>query len=288
MSLYISDRQINHDSQGEQSYVPILLESLEVRLKHRIFPPYYEFSKILLDSYEIHNRDGNELIYPIMPTGCVSLAFILGSLSYANILGAATAIRDLRVPPQTIAFCIRLHPGSFGCFSRVPASELTNQVIPLENHVHHTADLINDLRHGESFHERNVLFQRFLVSIRAENFKPMDIVRKCIELIHANQGMIKILQLALTLGCSERYLNRVFQARVGVSPKQYCELTQLQCSLKEIITTKPKSLLNIAISYGYFDQTHMNRSYRKFLDCTASDMRYLGRKDLSLSEISTL
>lgn len=24
---------------------------------------------------------------------------------------------------------------------------------------------------------------------------------------------------------------------------------------------------------GYFDQTHMNRSFRKFLDCTAGDMR---------------
>ena len=94
--------------------------------------------------------------------------------------------------------------------------------------------------------------------------------------------------MAQAAGCSERYLNRIFQERVGVSTKLFCELTQLQFSLHTIVTTKPKSLLSTAIACGYFDQTHMNRSYRKFLDCTASDIRYWDGGSVNLRRVDSI
>ena len=288
MSLYISSHQIGKGTSDDPLYVPILLESPEAKLKHRIFRPDYEFSKILLDSYEIQNRSDQEIPYPLIPSGCISLVFMLGwVVSYANILGASTLPAELRVPPQETAFCVRIRPGGFGCFSTLSASDLTNHIIPLENCLHHTAELLTELRRGESFHERNVILHRHLNTMGAGQFTPMALVSRCVDLIQRSQGIMKVLELAETVGCSERYLNRVFQNHVGISPKLYCELIQLQSSLKIIISTKPKSLLNTAVTFGYFDQTHMNRSYRKFLDCTASDMRYISQKDISLHDTAS-
>ena len=286
MSLYISNHQVGKDMQEERSYVPILLGSSAAKLKHRIYQPDYEFSKVVWDSFELVNTGKTPMSYLLVPSGCTSLIFTLGNvMSYGSICGAATEAVQLAIPAQTIAYCVRLRPNGFGCFSDVAASELCSRTVPIENYLRHTAELLTNLRRGESFHERNVFMQRYLGYINAGQYHPMAVVSRCAELIQQGQGLIRVSQLAETVGCSERYLNRAFQGHVGVSPKMYSELVQMQFFLKSIITTKPKSLLNTAVTFGYFDQTHMNRSYRKFLDCTASDMRYLGQLDVSQNDI---
>ena len=288
MSLYISSHQVDRDLSEEPPYIPILLESPETKLKHRVFRPDYEFSKILLDSYEIQNRNEQELQYPLIPNGCMTLNFLLGGvMSYANICGATTLQSELCIPPQTTAFCVRLRPDGFGSFSSSAVGDLTNRTLPMEYYLRHSAELLTELRRGESFHERNVILHRYLAGTGVGQYTPMALVSRCVDLIQRSQGIAKVLELSETIGCSERYLNRIFQNHMGISPKLYCELIQLQFSLKNIMATKPKSLLNTAVAFGYFDQTHMNRSYRKFLDCTASDMRYIGHQDISQKEIAS-
>ena len=65
-------------------------------------------------------------------------------------------------------------------------------------------------------------------------------------------------------------------------------MIQLQFSLQEILAARPKSLAKTAISYGYFDQPHMNRAYQKFLGRTASDMRFFDDVSCSVSSISVI
>ena len=64
----------------------------------------------------------------------------------------------------------------------------------------------------------------------------------------------------------------------------YCQIYQLNASLQSILETRPKSLLDTSITYGYVDQTHMNRVYRKFLFCTAYELKNYGLKDMSRIE----
>jgi transcriptional regulator GlxA family with amidase domain len=164
-------------------------------------------------------------------------------------------------------------------------SLLTDRAAPLMRYLHGTGQLLTCLRRSESFHERCVLITRMLSAREAGQYRPMALLRRCIDLIHDSRGLARVSELASTVGCSDRYLNRVFQERVGISPKLYSEMIKLQFSLYSILTTRPKSLLDTAVNYGYFDQTHMNRSYRKFLDCTASDIRYADSRTISADDI---
>ncbi len=289
MSLFISDRQYTRDTHEERTYAPVLYEHVAARLQHRVFRAEHELGHVLLDSFEIQNHAGEMLAYPLLPDGCCMLIFLLGRTEAQGLFrGVAAATESLQIPPHSAAFCVRLRPGGASSFVPTPVSDLSGRTTQLDHFFRGVSDLLTQLRHGESFHERNVLVQRYLTAQAVGQFMPMALVSRCVEVIEEQQGNLRIQELAKTVGCSERYLNRVFQSHAGLSPKLFCELVQLQYCVKHIITTQPKSLLDAAVNFGYFDQAHMNRAFRKFLNCTASDVRSYGRKRNSVRTQSVL
>lgn len=279
MSLFISNRQYVVEAQEERAYTPSLYESAAVRVQHRMFRREHELGHILLDSFEVQNHGTEPLAYPLPPDGCTMLVFLLGRTEAQGYFrGIAATVEDLTIPPHSAAFCLRLRPGSATAIAPAPVSDIADRLTPLDTFFRGVTELLTQLRHGESFHERNVLVQRYLTARDLGSFVPMALVSRCVEEIEAQQGNLRIQELARTVGCSERYLNRVFQSHAGLSPKLFCELVQLQFCIKYIANEQPKSLLDAAVDYGYFDQAHMNRAFRKFLNCTARDVRQYGRK----------
>ena len=276
MSFYISNRQLRCGSPRNKIYVPMLLERTETALQHRIYTPEFALAHVLLDSYELTNASRSELHYPILPTPnpCVYFKFNRTS-GNAVLCGATTEIKKVILPPQFSLFCVRLQQGVIENIINQSAKVLTNVSAPLDHYFLRTTQLINQIRMGESFHERNVRVQYYVSeTISGRYTQPNHILSNSLLLIQRAQGNIKISELANANNCSERYVGRIFQDAVGISPKTYCEIVRMQASLNEILTTKPKSLIQIAVSYGYFDQPHMNRSYQKLLGRTASDMRF--------------
>jgi AraC-like DNA-binding protein len=285
MSLYISNRQPGDGNALDMPYVPTLMGLSNCNFKHRIFSPYYKFSKLIIDSYEIANRKNTEIIYPIIPTGSITFVFLFGHGMKGTVWGCNSTIRYLYIPVKTNAYCVRLRPGAFRCFSEMDVSELENRIVPMEQLLKNTEKLCLSLRYAESFHERNVMVQRFLESVHGQDFQPAGKIQSCLSMIEVRKGVIKVCEIAEQLHCSTRYVNRLFSQHVGIAPKIYCQLMQLQLSLKNILEYHPKSLLDTAVSHGYFDQAHMNRSFRKFLNCTAYDVKNFSGQDVSQKEL---
>lgn len=275
MSFYISNQQNKTGIVYEDTYTPLLLELKEGKLQRVIFGENYEFRKILVDTFEIANDTDETIEYPILPSGLVMLMFLFSDTNSDVIAcGAYTALKRIQIPPKTTAYCVRTCAGRAGWIIPNPVSEFTNCAIKIENNHYYFRDFHIQIKRGESFHERNVFLCRFLHENKIKENKTVEVVTGSIEMIHKSQGTIKINEIAKAMGYGERHINHLFQDYVGISPKMYCKLVQLQCSAREILISKPKSLLDIAVEFGYCDQTHMNRAYQKFLDCTACDMRY--------------
>jgi AraC-like DNA-binding protein len=289
LSFFISNKQTAKDRPSTQPLAPILLDGAGIQLQRRIFPHDHEYHKFILDTFEISNLSGEELQYPLIPSGYMSLYFMLGSNnSHGYVSGVLTFLRKLRIKPYSVAYCVRLHPDVIHWLLDIPANDLTDRALPLEQYLPQIDSFLNELKRGESFHERNILLGRYLSGLNYAQFSPMALVSRCVSIILENQGVIKVSEIATIVGCSERYLNRIFQEHVGVSTKLFSEMTQLQCSLQNILATRPKSLLNTAVTFGYFDQAHMNRSFQKFLDCTACDMRYADAHSLTWNTITNI
>lgn len=285
MSLYISEQQSIYSEPKTYETLPVLFDHRKGIIRHRIYSPYYKYAHIVLDTYEVSNRNLTEISYPITPTGSVSLLFFLGNGARGEILGCNTSLIYVPIPSNTYIYCVRLRPGALRCFGENDVSTLTDRMQKMESLMKHSYTLCQQLRYAESFHERNVMMQRFLDIYHAEKFREMEKVAKCLQIIAEKHGIIRIQELAQKIACSSRYINRLFISHIGIAPKLYCQIIQLDTSLHEVLLNRPKSLLDTAVRWGYFDQAHMNRIYQKFLKKTAYEMKNFTYNDISQKEL---
>ena len=288
MSLYVSSKAGAKSLPLVPTTAPVLLKRINMSIKHRIYSPYYKFHHIVIDSYEIYNSKNKEISYPIWPDGCMQLQFIFSPLgSVAQVWGCQTQKRELLIPARGRLYALRLHPGAWQGLQRNYADEITDKQIPFNAYFKQSQRLGQKLRFSESFHERNIIFQHFFSFLGIENFRGLEKLSYALKEIQQAKGNIRVQDIAKILGCSTRYVSRIFVQQVGISPKIYAQLVQLQISGKMILHNRPKSLLDVAVSCGYFDQAHMNRAYQKYLFCTAYDVKNDSSKDISGIELLT-
>jgi len=255
-------------------YTPMLIGNSGLEVNHRIFPEDFVLKELLLDAYQLTNPSNNDIVYPFLPDGCVTIVFSFGdSSSFAHICGPITTGRKLSIARHSTLFCLRLQPGAADWLDNSPANEITDDIVPLDTYLNSTDSFLHLLKHAESFHERIVFALRILNGMNAATYRRMPLLAHCTNIIQQRQGAVRVSEIAANAGCCGRYLDVLFQTRVGLSTKMYCDIARFQYSLREIIETKPSTILRTAVSHGYFDQAHMNRNYKKFAGCTASAMR---------------
>ena len=272
------------------AFAPLLLEHPQTELKYQVFPADHQSSNLLLDAYEIRNTSTRELFYPVLPAPCMCLYFKFGgNAPQAVFCGMTSTLSSLRLPPDHTVFCIRFRPGIADFFTKTSAKKLTNCTFPLNVFLPSASELVRDIQFSEAFAERLFRIQLyFSTHPYISEYEDHALFNRGADMIHRRHGILRVSEVAEALACSERYLCRMFNSWVGVSTKQYCELVQLQFSLREILSRRPKTLAKTAISFGYFDQPHMNRVYQKFLGRTASDMLFFNDASCNISSVSVI
>lgn len=79
--------------------------------------------------------------------------------------------------------------------------------------------------------------------------------------------------IAARLGMSRRQLGRLFQERIGITPKSLGRLGRFQRALRAIDGNPQTSLASVSARTGYFDQAHMSRDFRRFAGTTPAGYR---------------
>ena len=269
MALYHTVR-----SDRQEVLFPLLTDAPHLQLQQRIFPDGSEFSNLVQDTYELYHPSLADERYGLLPDSCLTLLFFSGAAQSGAVLcGPLTAARCLNVPPKATVYAVRLRCGCGDWLTGEPLSQLTDRAVPLSSFLSDAAQWQQQLASCLTFQERNAALFSLLAQRSARSYQPMALLRRCLVLISQQRGQLPVAQLAQAVGCSERYLNRIFRQRLGVSTKTHCEITQLHHSLYTLFTTQSRSLLHIAVACGYFDQAHMNRHYHKFLHCSANALR---------------
>ncbi len=170
-------------------------------------------------------------------------------------------------------YAVRLHCGCGDWICSADPSSLNGRMLPLDPLLPGSDRLCQSLSRCTSLPEQNTLFSRFAAVQGARNYQIPPLLRRCLSLIQERHGQVRISELAEHAGCSQRHLNRLMHQKVGLPTKTVCQLAQLHHSLQVMLTSQSRSLLHLAVNCGYFDQAHMNRQYRQFLDCSAGDVR---------------
>jgi AraC-like DNA-binding protein len=235
---------------------------------YREYAPPPAVAELLICSWTLEvERDGPRHQQRVLPDGCADIVWF-GDASPVAV-GPMTRPVLEAVEPGTTLVGLRFRPGVASRVLGVPAHELTDRDVPLDEIWHRrTFQPSSDrLRQASTIIERAEIAQSLLAS-RCDAIRPPDAaVQRAVSLI-ATAGRERIDDVAKQLGISERQLHRRFAASVGYSPKTFQRIVRFQRLLALAEADARARLGDVSIAAGYADQAHMTREVVEFAGVT--------------------
>lgn len=96
-----------------------------------------------------------------------------------------------------------------------------------------------------------------------------EILYYCVGQLIDTNGLISIEALSDKTGYGVRYIRELFSKHIGHSPKELANIIRMQKTLMYMWDKPQANLGETAFKYGFADQSHMNREFRKFLGSTS-------------------
>jgi AraC-like DNA-binding protein len=156
---------------------------------------------------------------------------------------------------------------------RVPMHTLARGVVKLDDVLGPEADrLVERLHDAPGWPAR---FQILDDSIRrriADAPEPSPGVTWAYQRLVATAGRVRIGALASELGWSRKRLAAGFREEVGLPAKSVARIVRFRRALRLLERDHERSLGEIALDCGYFDQAHLNRDFRSFAGNTPTEL----------------
>jgi AraC-like DNA-binding protein len=192
----------------------------------------------------------------ILPDGCVDLIWRDGSLL---VVGLDSAARRSPVKPGAPIAGIRLRPGVAGAVFGMPASDLLDVQVPLDEVLGPSATEFSERLAAASGYDAEHLLLEGLVAAVIADRSPDPLVLAATRRLGFPGSRVD--ELAEALGISERQLRRRFHQSVGYGPKTLDRILRFRrlVSKAREVTDGEADLARLAADLGYADQAHMTR-----------------------------
>jgi AraC-like DNA-binding protein len=166
---------------------------------------------------------------------------------------------------------VYFHPAQASVFTHVPACELTDQVVALEDLWGAAgSELPAELSDADTEAARiDRLESALLMRIAGRRCSTAALdVPGLAAWVLRQRGRLKVERLADRAGVSRQHLTRVFREGVGVTPKLYGRLARFRTGLAFAGCGKNIDWAQAAVEMGYTDQSHMIAEFREFSSLT--------------------
>ncbi len=199
-----------------------------------------------------------------------------------ELLGHLTLPTRLSVAKGTSVLIARIYPHASALFFSDPLSEFTNYATDMYDvALGENRDLYDQIMEAESLAAKiNVLEVFFLQKLKKNEtrLKKVSIVQNLSQELFRNHQQLDLPFLARHSGLSERYIQKLYLANIGISPAAFTSVIRFNKSLDLVLNTA-ESLTNIAYDCGYYDQAHFIKEFKKFTGITPSASRNSQLKD---------
>ena len=215
---------------------------------------------------------------PVLPDGCPEIVFNLADRfqkipTYGDVETQAAAIVSgqlrkrivIRPTGRVSLFGVRFRPHAAFGFLGVAMTSLTDHVVPLSDVIRGVSEEIETLvTEADSFEARIVIIERLLTDRLDLGNSETAIAGGAVGMISDSGGRISVRELVDRSGVGERRLERLFAKHVGVSPKMFARIIRFSGVVRSIEAADSFGLLDTALSFGYFDQSHMIHEFNEF------------------------
>lgn len=123
-------------------------------------------------------------------------------------------------------------------------------------------------------------FAEELLLKRLSNARENKIVDSAIKNILANKGSMDVPNLAGGSFISPRQLERLFHEYVGITPKKLSNLVRYQYLWRDILYEPDFDVLSAVHKYGYADQSHLLREFKRYHSMDINSARAAAFKDV--------
>jgi AraC-like DNA-binding protein len=211
-----------------------------------------------IEAYWTVNPDPQnaELSRRILPDGCADLIFTAEEHSF--LVGTMTVYKDTQIHPGVALTGIRFRAGGMNVFYPQLQYELTDLTVPYKD------DKLAML----------IWFSKDLPAtiddyyLKKIPFRPTEIAAITSD-IRTAKGNINVGGLLNKYHMSERKLERLFKKEVGITVKGYSKIIRFVHTLELLQDAhRSKSMVQIAIEAGYYDQAHLCNEIKKYAGST--------------------
>lgn len=230
-----------------------------------------------------------DVIDTVLPSGFVQVAFNLGDSQWKlktgdsfhaspslELLGQLKSPASFKITGHNVALGINFYPHTAHYFIKDSSTYFTEQVVDLEAIFGSEVYLIQEqLLETSSLEKRIAILEKYLleeIASLSDGGTKLDILDFIISNVHSHPSMGTVQGIARKTGYSERYIERLFREFVGLSPKEYLNITRFQNSLK-YLNNQNASYASVSYACGYADQSHFIREFKKYAGVTPSGYR---------------
>ena len=167
---------------------------------------------------------------------------------------------------KTEVILIELNPVALSHLVKEPLVSFTNKVIPI--YLLGTKVLINEIAEINELKLKIKLISGFLKIQLPFHKITSDNVFKLTKWIYRQDEKIKVDQIADYLHCCERQVERVFQNKIGVSPKFYLKCVQMRQIINMVMDKGDKPLIDIIYEKGHYDAPHFHKDFKRIMNMT--------------------
>jgi len=233
-------------------------------------------------------------VHRALPDNCVELIFYYeGKLSItapggeegntfaSGVFGQTQTFRQFRTRKNFNLFGVYLYPYTFKTLFNLPAHHLRNEKVDSETLWGIEGKTLEEqIISAQTNEDRVLLVSGFLLE-RAQKIENQDraFVRH-IKSIVDNNSLLSIPSFAHDCNLSRRQFERKFKDFSGFTPKDFFDVVRFKKVLHDI-EQRSKSLAQIAIDAGYYDQSHLTNEIRKLSGYSPKElyMNYHGEVD---------
>lgn len=172
---------------------------------------------------------------------------------------------------------VHFKPGGAFPFLGIPAGDLADTHVDLETLWGPSAGRLRErLCEARTSAERFQLLQEALLSRLCHGVEQHYAVSAGLEMFVKNQAGPRVREAAKCLGLSQRRFIQVFRAEVGMTPKLFSRIQRFQQTRTFIQHNPSINWADLAVAFGYFDQSHFIREFIEFSGLSPTD--YLNRR----------
>ncbi|MFK7814514.1 MAG: helix-turn-helix domain-containing protein [Maribacter sp.] len=218
---------------------------------------------------------------PAPPTGFPLLIYVYGDYPKLNVNGKSfvSSTVPLNVAGQIDISGIRmqvdgvfgqiglvLHPLAPYYLFHISGNEISNRWKGLLGSLPSRSKTYFDSISSDLTPKKNISnILRALQLVLEHRINPIEWLDFTIAEIFKHNGSISLSELINKTNMSERHFRRKFKEIVGISPKYFCKVIQLNSVFEIIKSANTDKLHALALDYGYYDQAHFINDFSKLI-----------------------